>query len=39
VVAGGELVGLVSVGDLVHALNEQSEAENQHLMNYLHARS
>jgi CBS domain-containing protein len=39
VVAGGELVGLVSVGDLVQALNEQIGAENQHLMNYLHGRS
>jgi CBS domain-containing protein len=38
VVAGGELVGLVSVGDLVQALSEQIEAENQHLMNYLHGR-
>jgi CBS domain-containing protein len=31
VVDGGELVGLVSVGDLIKALYEQSEAENQHL--------
>ena len=39
VVDGSELVGLVSVGDLVQALNEQVEAENQYLMNYLHGRS
>jgi CBS domain-containing protein len=39
VVDGSELVGLVSVGDLIEALNEQIEAENQHLMNYLHGRS
>ncbi len=39
VVEGGELVGLVSVGDLVEALYEQVEAENRHLMDYLHGRS
>jgi CBS domain-containing protein len=39
VVDGSELVGLVSVGDLIQALHEQIEAENQHLMNYLHGRS
>jgi CBS domain-containing protein len=39
VVEGNELVGLLSVGDLVEALHEQVEAENQHLMNYLHGRS
>jgi CBS domain-containing protein len=39
VVDGSELVGLVSVGDLIEALYEQIEAENQHLMNYLHGRS
>jgi len=39
VVEGTELVGLISVGDLIEALYEQVEAENQHLMNYLHGRS
>jgi CBS domain-containing protein len=39
VVDGSELVGLVSVGDLIEALYGQIEAENQHLMNYLHGRS
>ncbi len=39
VVEGGELVGLVSTGDLVQSLYEQVEAENVHLMNYLHGRS
>ncbi len=39
VVEGGELVGLVSIGDLVEALYEQVEAENRHLMDYLHGRS
>jgi hypothetical protein len=39
VVDGSELVGLVSIGDLVKSLYEQVEAENRHLMNYLHGRS
>jgi CBS domain-containing protein len=39
VVEGNELVGLISVGDLIEALHSQVEAENQHLMNYLHGRS
>jgi CBS domain-containing protein len=45
VVDGGELVGLVSVGDLIKSLYEQIEAENQRLkldltvMNYIHGRS
>ncbi len=39
VVEENELVGLLSVGDLIEALYEQIEAENQHLMNYLHGRS
>jgi CBS domain-containing protein len=39
VVDGGELVGLVSIGDLVKSLYEQVEAENRHLMDYLHGRS
>jgi CBS domain-containing protein len=39
VVEGSELVGLILVGDLIEALHSQVEAENQHLMNYLHGRS
>ena len=39
VVEGSKLVGLISVGDLIEALYAQVEAENQHLMNYLHGRS
>ena len=39
VVDGSELVGVVSIGDLVKSLNEQVEAENRHLMDYLHGRS
>jgi hypothetical protein len=30
---------LVSTGDLIQSLYEQVEAENGHLMNYLHGRS
>ena len=39
VVDSGELVGLVSVGDLVKSLYEQVETENRHLMDYLYGRS
>ena len=39
VVDGSELVGLVSIGDLVKSLYEQVEAENRHLMDYLYGRS
>jgi CBS domain-containing protein len=39
VVDGSELVGLVSIGDLVKSLYEQLEAENRHLMDYLYGRS
>ena len=39
VVDGSELVGLVSIGDLVKSLYEQVEAENRLLMDYLHGRS
>jgi CBS domain-containing protein len=38
VVEGGDLVGMISVGDLIEALYEQLETENHHLMNYLHGR-
>jgi CBS domain-containing protein len=37
-VEGSGLSGLISVGDLIEALHEQVEAENHHLMNYLHER-
>lgn len=36
VVDEGELIGIVSVGDLIRSLYEQVEAENQHLMAYLY---
>jgi CBS domain-containing protein len=39
VVDGDELIGMLSVRDIIEALYEQIEAENQHLMNYLHGRS
>jgi|SRR5579864_6129609 len=39
VVDGSELVGLVSIGDLVKSLYEQVDAENRLLMDYLHGRS
>ena len=39
VVEENELVGLLSVGGLIEVLYEQIEAENKHLMNYLHGRS
>jgi len=39
VVHDGELVGLVSIGDLIKALYSQTEAENQHLMSYLYGPS
>jgi hypothetical protein len=31
--------GWFSIGDIVQSLYEQVEAENEHLMNYLHGRS
>ena len=39
VVEGSELVGLVSIGDLVKSLCVQLETENKHLMDYLYGRS
>jgi CBS domain-containing protein len=36
VLAGGELVGMVSVGDLIKSLHEEAATENQHLTNYIH---
>ncbi len=36
VLDGEELVGVVSVGDLVRVLHEHAEAENRHLLSYLY---
>ncbi len=36
VLDGDDLVGVVSGGDLVRVLHEHAEAENRHLMAYLH---
>jgi CBS domain-containing protein len=36
VVHDGELIGLVSVGDLVRSLHDGLETENQHLTAYIH---
>lgn len=35
IVADGELVGIVSIGDLVNALRRETELENGHLRNYI----
>jgi CBS domain-containing protein len=39
VVDDEELVGLVSVGDLIRSLHDRLETENQHLMAYIHGPS
>jgi CBS domain-containing protein len=36
VVNDGELVGVVSVGDLIRSLHEEAAAENRHLTAYIH---
>jgi CBS domain-containing protein len=36
VLLNGQLVGLVSIGDVVKILYEKVEAENQHLLAYIH---
>jgi CBS domain-containing protein len=36
VVAGGKLVGIVSVGDVIKVLYDKVHTENQHLMSYIH---
>ena len=36
VVAGGDIIGVVSVGDLIKILHQKSEAENQHLIAYIY---
>lgn len=36
VLAGGQLAGLVSIGDLVKALHHQASLENHYLKSYIH---
>lgn len=36
VVSGGELIDVVSVGDLIRSLHEEAATENQHLTAYIH---
>jgi CBS domain-containing protein len=36
VTTGNELVGVVSVGDVVKAMHEKLQNENQHLLSYIH---
>jgi len=36
VTTGNELVGVVSVGDVVKAMHEKLQHENQHLLSYIH---
>ena len=36
VTTGSELVGVVSVGDVVKAMHEKLQHENQHLLSYIH---
>jgi CBS domain-containing protein len=36
VVADTELIGIVSVGDVIKALHEKLHHENQHLLSYIH---
>jgi CBS domain-containing protein len=36
VTAGTELIGIVSVGDVIKALHEKLHSENQHLLSYIH---
>ncbi len=36
VTTGAELVGIVSVGDVIKALHDKVHTENQHLMSYIH---
>ncbi|MBX6311458.1 MAG: CBS domain-containing protein [Isosphaeraceae bacterium] len=36
IVANGEVVGVVSVGDVIKLMFEQVEAENRHLLEYLY---
>lgn len=36
VVSGKELVGVISVGDMIKVMFERVQSENQHLMSYIH---
>jgi CBS domain-containing protein len=36
VTTDGQLVGIVSVGDVIKALHDKVHTENQHLMSYIH---
>lgn len=36
VTTGEQLVGIVSVGDVIKALHDKVHTENQHLMSYIH---
>ncbi len=36
VTTGSQLVGIVSVGDVIKALHDKVHTENQHLMSYIH---
>jgi CBS domain-containing protein len=36
VLVNGELIGVVSVGDLIKSLHDKLETENQHLTEYIH---
>lgn len=36
VLSDGELIGVVSLGDLIKSLHEEAAAENQHLTAYIH---
>ena len=39
VLDGDELAGLVTVGDLIQAMYEQIETENQHMLTYVYGRT
>jgi CBS domain-containing protein len=36
VLNGAQLVGIISVGDVIKVLYDKLHAENQHLMSYIH---
>jgi CBS domain-containing protein len=36
VVSGGQLVGVISVGDVIKVMYDKLHAENQHLISYIH---
>jgi CBS domain-containing protein len=39
VLDGDELAGIVTVGDLIQAMYEQIETENQHMLTYVYGRT